>query len=126
MTVNVDLSRVENEEELWTASPGSPEREIIPGVKWLAIAMCLHTGMSEITAKTEREVYARFRMLEGVLGAFRTLDGQDWPVTFEEIRRLRGLRVNASLVPATTFTARVRRAALDIAREEAQRLDKAA
>lgn len=124
MAVHVDITRVDRPEELWTHPEGHPHREMAPLTKWLGIILCVHLGMSEITAATEQEVYARLRMLQG-LGALVVNGEDDYLFTFADVRRHRGMRVNARREAPTTFTARIRRIALDQAADAARDLDRA-
>jgi len=130
MTVNVDVSRCENSDELWADGPDG--LDLAPVTKWLGIIICLHVGMDEITMASEQEVYARLVILQGLYGGSfmqavdpTTGEATDRPFTMADVRRHRGMRVNTRREAPATFMARVRRVALDRAQEEARDLDRA-
>jgi hypothetical protein len=125
MAVHVEIGNCADHLDLFTHPAGHPERELAPLTKWLGITIALHVGIHEITADNETEVYARLIMLQGIYGPFMN-DGQgnDYPFTMADVRRHRGMRVNASPTSRTKFVNHMWTVALDMAKERAWALDR--
>jgi len=87
--------------------------ELKEGAEWskteALIFATMSTGLSTITDTNANEFYARIKMLEGAIGSFVYIDGDDYFFTPADIQRRIGLRTNGGSETRTKFLGRMLR-----------------
>ncbi len=96
MSLNWDLSEIENHEELFvTHEDGERYLDgLTNGFIWATMATGLDKGW-KLTEEFAPEFYARLKALEKWVGPMVTKNGQDYFVTFADVQRRIGLQTNA-------------------------------
>jgi len=99
MPLTYDMSNIENWENL---------KE---GAEWrkteALIFATMSIGMSQITETTANEFYARIKILEGAIGSFVYIEGEDYTFTVSDIQRRIGLCTNGGRETRTQFLTRM-------------------
>jgi hypothetical protein len=87
--------------------------DIKEGAEWskteALIFSTMSIGLSTITDTNANEFYARVKMLEGAIGSFVYIDGDDYFFTPADIQRRIGLRTNGGSETRTKFLGRMLR-----------------
>jgi len=91
--------------------------DIKEGAEWskteALIFATMSTGLSTITDTNANEFYARIKMLEGAIGSFVYIDGDDYFFTPADIQRRIGLRTNGGSETRTKFLGRMLRITME-------------
>lgn len=99
MPLTYDMTSIKNWEEL---------KE---GAEWrkteALIFATMSIGISQITNATASEFYARIKILEGAIGSFVYVDGEDYLFSVSDIQRRIGLCTNGGRETRTQFLSRM-------------------
>ena len=104
MSLNWDLSRIENHEELWVEVEGEGFR--LDGVTEAFIWQAMITGLGKSWTLDEAfapQFYARVKLIERISGPLVTKQGKPYEITPEDVQRRIGLKVNVSPVTRAAF-----------------------
>lgn len=104
MSLNWDISKVENHDELFVE--GTEGERVLDGVTNAFIWMALATGLGKNWSLDEAfapEFYARIKLLEKLNGPLLRKDGESYFITPEDVRRRIGLGTNVSPVTRAAF-----------------------
>ena len=97
----------------WDMTSVNNWSELKEGAEWskteALIFATMSTGLSTITDTNANEFYARIKMLEGAIGSFVYIDGDDYFFTPADIQRRIGLRTNGGRESRTKFLGRMLR-----------------
>jgi len=97
----------------WDMTSVNNWSELKEGAEWskteALIFSTMTIGMNTITDTNANEFYARIKILEGVIGSFVYIDGDDYFFTPADIQRRIGLHTNGSSDTRTKFLGRMLR-----------------
>jgi hypothetical protein len=97
----------------WDMTSVNNWSELKEGAEWskteALIFSTMTIGMNTITDTNANEFYARIKILEGVIGSFVYVDGDDYFFTPADIQRRIGLHTNGSSDTRTKFLGRMLR-----------------
>jgi hypothetical protein len=97
----------------WDITEVTDFRDIKEGAEWskteALIFSTMSIGLCTITDTNANEFYARVKMLEGAIGSFVYIDGDDYFFTPADIQRRIGLRTNGGSETRTKFLGRMLR-----------------
>lgn len=98
MSLNWDITNIENHEELLVDSPdgdGKVLDGLTNGLVWISMGTGLGKNWS-LDAEFAPEFYARIRLLDKMDGPLLTQGGEPYKITPQDIERRIGLKVNVS------------------------------
>lgn len=95
----------------WDMTSVTNWSELKEGAEWskteALIFSTMSIGMNQITADNANEFYARIKFLEGAIGSFVSVDGNDYFFTVADIQRRIGLHTNGNRDTRTRFMNRL-------------------
>jgi len=104
MSLNADFSKIENHEQLAYIEENEGNHPITDGIVWNM--MLLGIGW-ELDDKTIPEFYFRMQFQDKLFGPLMQSSNGSRPITLDEIRAHKGLRVNVALEKRQTWVNRM-------------------
>lgn len=98
MSLNWDISKVEDYDDLFVPHPEFPEERTLGGVTQALVFATMAVGLPGISVADRSEFYARVAVAEALVGPFVIYGDPDKPdgITPEDVERHTGLHTNVT------------------------------